>query len=102
MQIDPIFARRTAVVSSASSAASAGTGRSKAAAPANESVVRKLRRVCIIGIVVLPPSQGSRLQLAFELVQKAPIRAVGDDLVRARLDQARLVQPQRVKPHRVF
>src|SRR6185436_7259988 len=30
----------------------------------------------------------SRLQLAFELVQKAPIGAVGDDLLRARFDEA--------------
>jgi len=35
------------------------------------------RRVCIIAMANLPIRLPSRLQLAFEFVQKAPIRAVG-------------------------
>src|SRR5271167_291206 len=44
----------------------------------------------------------SRLQLALELVEKAPIRAVGDDLLRAGVNHADLAQPQRVESHRVL
>src|SRR5437868_11755474 len=41
------------------------------------------------------------LQLALYFVEKAPIGAVGDDLIGRRLDHAGLVQPQRIKPHGV-
>src|SRR6516162_10730021 len=41
-------------------------------------------------------------QLAFELVEEAPIRGVANYLVRARFDQTSLVQAQRVKPDRVL
>src|SRR6266446_3278394 len=44
----------------------------------------------------------SRLQLAFELVQEVPIRAVGDDLLRARLDHSGFMQAQRVEADRVL
>src|SRR2546423_10747671 len=44
----------------------------------------------------------SPLQLAFELVEKTPVGVVGDDLLRARLDEAGLVQPQRVEPDSVL
>jgi hypothetical protein len=37
-----------------------------------------------------------------QLVQKAPIGAVGDDLLRARLDETHFVQPQRIEPERVL
>ena len=43
----------------------------------------------------------SRLQLASELFEEVPIRTVGNDLLRARLDQAGLVQPESVEPKRV-
>src|SRR5262249_51250140 len=36
-------------------------------------------------------------QLAFELVQKTPIGILGNDLLRSRLDQPRIAQPQRIK-----
>src|SRR5262249_7881785 len=49
----------------------------------------------------LPPP-GSRLQLAFELVEEAPIRAVGDDLLRTRLDEPQFVKTQRVIPERIL
>src|SRR5215813_2157208 len=44
----------------------------------------------------------SRLQLALELVEEAPVGAVGDDLLWARFDQTDLVQPQRVEAHGVL
>src|SRR6516162_8419678 len=44
----------------------------------------------------------SCLQLALELVEKAPIGVFGDDLLRARFDETHLVQAQRVKPQRVL
>src|SRR5947208_2776015 len=96
-----IFGRRTEVVSRAPSAASARGARMRPAAPANESVVRKRRRVWVIGIGILL-SLKLRLQLAFDLVQKAPVGAVSDDLLRTAFDHAELVHPQRVKANRVF
>src|SRR6266478_6416619 len=47
-------------------------------------------------------SERSRLHLAFELVQEAPIGALGDDLLRARLDEARFVQTQGIESDRVL
>ena len=44
----------------------------------------------------------SCLQLAFELVEEAPICAVGNDPIGSRLDQPSLVQPKRVKANRVL
>src|SRR6516162_1736048 len=91
--------RRTEVVSSDPSAASAGGRRARAAAPASDRVARKRRRVRVIGT---PPWLRSRLQLAFELVQKPPVGAVGDDALGVTLDHAEFVQPQRVKTHAVL
>src|ERR1700745_3309204 len=90
-----------AVVSRAPSAPCTAGAPREPAAPANERVVRKRRRVCIIVIPILPAFYGSRLQLAFELVEEAPVGSVGDDLLRARLDKARLVHAQRVEARRV-
>jgi hypothetical protein len=39
----------------------------------------------------------SRLQLAFELVQEAPIRAIRNDLLRTVFYHAQFVQPQRIE-----
>src|SRR5262249_2273239 len=44
----------------------------------------------------------SRLQLAFELVQKPPVGAVGDDLVRACCDKAGFAQTQGIEAHCVL
>src|SRR5271163_3451593 len=44
----------------------------------------------------------SRLQLAFELVQETPIRAIGDDLLWTRLDHADFVQTKGVEPDRIL
>src|SRR6516162_18741 len=85
---------RTEVVSSGPSAARAG-GRSNAAAPIPERPARTRRRVSIIGIVSLTVC--SRLQLAFQLIEKAPIGAVGDDFLRGRLDEPGVTHAQRVE-----
>src|SRR3984893_4478617 len=89
--------RRREVVSRPSSAASDRGAWTRLAVPAIDRVVRKRRRVCAVGIGNPPFPLRSRLQLAFELVQKAPIRAVGDYLLRGRLDEAHLVEPQGIK-----
>src|SRR5215467_1519357 len=44
----------------------------------------------------------SRLQLAFELVEEAPVRAIGDDLLRARLDKADIMHAQRIESHGIL
>src|ERR1700719_3444861 len=91
-----------AVVSRAPSAPCTAGAPRKPAAPANERVVRKRRRVCIIVIPILPAFYGSRLQLAFELVEEAPVGALGDDLLRGRLDEPGVAHAQRVEPDRVL
>src|ERR1700730_1181124 len=96
----PLFDSRTVVASSGPSAASDRGGRASPAAPASDMVVRNRRRVCII--VIGTSLLRSRLQLAFELVQKAPVGAVGDDLLRARFDEAGFVQAQGVETDRVL
>src|SRR5438105_12047679 len=98
MQMVGCLARRIAVISGGASAASTRGGRTRLAAPASEAVARNRRRVHIILIEVLL----SRLQLAFELVEKSPIGTLGDELLRARLYQPRFVQAQRIKPERVL
>src|SRR5215468_2178253 len=44
----------------------------------------------------------SRLQLAFELVQEVPIRALGNDLLRARLYHVDFAQAQGIEADRVL
>src|SRR6516162_4535169 len=97
MQMTGCFINRTVVVSSTPSAARNGGPRTRPAAPANERVVKNCRRVWVTGIRV-PPCQRLCLQLAFELVQEPPIGALGDDLLRARLDDSRFVQAQGIEP----
>src|SRR5262249_27443522 len=66
---------------------------------------RKSRRPCFARRVARETRVGtrcSRLQLALELVQKTPIRAVGDDLLRSRFDQADVAQAQSIVPDRVL
>src|SRR6266481_2727315 len=41
------------------------------------------------------------LQLLLQLVEGAPIGASGEDLLRARLDHPRLMEPERVEAHRI-
>src|SRR5437899_2674385 len=54
------------------------------------------------GIFSLAQASLSSLQLALELVQETPIGAFGDDLIRARLDEAGVAQAQRIKAQGVF
>src|SRR5262245_29964888 len=49
-----------------------------------------------IGLRVLP------FQFPLQLVEEPPVRALRDDLLRARADHAGLVQPERVEPERVL
>src|SRR5262249_51209120 len=51
-----------------------------------------------------PPAlrHGLSLQLLLELIEKVPVGALGDDLLRARLDHAGLVEAERVEANRVF
>src|ERR1700751_2431916 len=79
---------RTEVISGGGSAAPARGYRRKPATPVADSAPRTRRRVCIVDIVKSSLRvRHSRLQLAFQLVQKAPIASVGDNLLRGRLDQ---------------
>src|SRR5262245_10982680 len=64
------------------------------AAPAAASPARKSRRFCLICIwkppvsVPRPPLLDLRLQLALELVEEAPVGALGEERVGARADKA--------------
>src|SRR5271155_392702 len=102
MQMPGAFpGRRTEVVSRAPSAASTRGARTRPAAPATDRLARKRRRVWMIGIGNLLFWR-SRLQLAFELVQEAPIGVFGDDLLRRRFDKAHIAQAQRIEADRVL
>src|ERR1700730_18686280 len=96
------FGSLTVVVSREPSAANARGARTRPAAPARAAGVRNRRRVCGFGIGVIPFFQRSPLQLAFQLVQEAPIRAVGDDLLRARLYEAHIAHAQGIEPQRIL
>jgi len=87
-----IFPKRTVAVSSGSSAAPTRGVAITPATPAAASPVIK-RRLAIIAIYDFSRPSGSRLQLMFDLVQKAPVRAIGNDLLRRALDRAEIVQP---------
>src|SRR6516164_3815217 len=95
-----VLARVTLVVSGAPSWANARGVPTRPAAAAPAAVARKRRRVC--SIITASLSSDSRLQLPLQLVQKAPIRALGNDLLRARLDDPDLMQAQRVEPQCVL
>src|SRR6516225_10365308 len=97
------FTIRTVVVSGTPSAASTYGVRRRAAPQASDMVVRKRRRVCIIGIGrLLPLSRRLCPQLAFELVENAPVGAVGGDLLRGRLAELGITHAQRVEPDRIL
>src|SRR5208282_5594203 len=136
MQMAALFGRRTMVVSSVPFAASNRGAPIRPATIASDAVVRNRRRVCIIGILLLPSAnrhcrarpgnpvyasafagvawmpgsspgmtvwtECSRLQLAFELVEKAPVGALGDDLLRVGFDETQFMQPKGVVPDRVL
>src|SRR6516162_92759 len=100
-QISEILAKRTVVVSRRASAAST-RGAASAPAPANPIADSTRRRLSVIVIGIVNSFPPSRLQLTFDLVQKAPVGAIDDDLLGARLDQVSLAQPQRIKAYRVL
>src|SRR5215831_16830642 len=110
MQMPAIFASRTVVVSSNPSWAGKLRAPIRPAAPADDSVVRKRRRFCVMRMMPhLSPSDAAcersrllPLQLALELVEEPPVSALRDDLAGRRLDYARFVQSQRVEPDRVL
>src|SRR5215831_18188113 len=113
MQTLAIFPRRIVVVSSGASWADELAGPRRPATPAEDSVARKRRRSCISGMTGLlqsalrqclhngrgdrQPPICSSLELALELIEGAKVGCLPDELVRARLDHARLVQPQAVE-----
>ena len=78
------------------------------AAPANDALARKSRRhwmICIEASSVQSEARApdcSCLQLALELVEEAPVGALGDELVGGGRDHPRLVQPERIEPQRVL
>src|SRR6516162_2427369 len=59
-------------------------------------------RVGVRGAFTLMKTGLSRLQLAFDLVQKAPISAVGNDLLRARPYKADIMHAQRIESYGIL
>src|SRR6516162_1172658 len=102
MQIVEDLGSLMVVVSRLGSAAGAPrAGSMEAAMPASAVLLRKRRRLSIVAIASLLSCR-SRLQLAFKLVQKSPVGILGDDFLRARLDEARFPHAQSVEPDRVL
>src|SRR6516162_4246560 len=96
MQMLRSLVSRTLVVSSASAAVSNCGAPVMPAAPAAESAFSNRRRVNVTGIRNLSRFMCSNLQLVFEFVEKMPVGAVGNDLLRAGLDEASFVQAQSI------
>src|SRR6516164_5855047 len=94
-----VFAKVTLVISGAPSAAGARGMPTRPAAAAPAAVVRKPRRDCSIVTGSLP--FGSRLQLAFQLVEEAQVSVFSQDLMWTRFDHPCLVQAQRIEPNRI-
>ena len=96
------FTTRTVVVSRApSAAATRGTCR-RPAAPANARLLMKPASGLDDRHWKPPFSLASRLQLAFELVEEAPIGVIGDNLVGIRLDQSGVVHAQGIESDSVL
>src|SRR5690242_12420814 len=51
---------------------------------------------------LMKQSAGSRLQFALELIEKAPVSVLGDELLRAGLDHPGFRQAQRIEAERVL
>src|SRR5437763_3774862 len=71
-----------------------------AVALADDKAVRNCRLffICIVTHLSGP----SCLQLAFKLIQKAPVRSFGNDLAGCGLDHASFAQPQRVETQSIL
>src|SRR6478672_3613963 len=99
---------RTVVVSGGASWANDWDKPSTPAAPADETVVRNRRRLCVMCMTTslefsaraIAPT--SSLELALELVEEAPVGRLRNELVRRRLNHAGFAQAQRVEAKRVF
>src|SRR5215510_11592433 len=96
---------RTSLILVVSGGGSAATGLGRRprspAVPASVSPPRNLRRLnrraCwILMGTSLPPLP---LQLLLQLIEEAPVGALGDELLRAALDHASLVQAQSIEAH---
>src|SRR5262249_22303669 len=103
MLVENLGSRRLVVSGGASWASEPGTPMTPAA-PADDSVARKRRRLWVVCMVAHPFCLGcaSAFQLALELIEEPPVGALGDDLLRARLHDAALVQAQSVEADGVF
>src|SRR5215831_3227618 len=91
---------RTVVVSGGASWANDWDKPSRPAAPADETVVRNRRRLCVMcmrtSLEILREGNCApslSLKLALEFVEEPPIGRIGDDLVGGRLDHARFAEP---------
>src|SRR6476620_6930677 len=99
---------RTVVVSGGASWANDWDKPSRPAAPADETVVRNRRRLCVMCMTTslefsaraIAPS--SSLELALELVEEAPVGRLRNELVRRRLNHAGFAQAQCVEAKRIF
>src|SRR3954468_5009029 len=63
------------------------------------------KRLILAHRVVTPEitqSAGSRLHLALELIEEAPVRVLGNELLRVGLDQSGFLHAQRIKAERVL
>src|SRR5262245_24948430 len=82
------------------------TTRSAARAPSGAKISAASTRARTRGIGSLPQSElanvDSRLQLALELLEEAPVGALGDDLLGIGSDHARFAQLKRVEADRVL
>src|SRR5687768_13410038 len=111
MQMPGILASRIVVISGGASSANDRRVPRTPAAPAAVRLASKSRRLWMICTTFISSLQFrsiraraacSRLEFALQLVEEAPVSAVGDEGVRARFDHADLVEPQREEPQRIL
>src|SRR5262249_53728296 len=100
---------RTVVVSGGASWANDWDKPSRPAAPADETVVRNRRRLCVMcmrtSLEILREGNCApslSLELALELVEEAPVGCVGDHFVGREFDHAGFAQPQRIEANRIL
>src|SRR5712692_6317014 len=102
------FSNSLSFVVSGGGSASAVPGRrpTKPAVPATASPRTKSRRLQlpVLSLFMASSMRARRYPFSsfFQLVQEAPVGALGDDLLRARLDHPAFAHPQRVEAHRVL
>src|SRR5262245_13773751 len=82
-----------------------GFARGESRRPASRGFFRRRhvgRRLTGAGIPVEDAREPSTLQLALELVEETPVRAVRDDLVGSGFDRGGFAQPQRIEADRIL